>query len=1100
LSPIEPNEFPELDREMQRRDDHGIIVPDVQMQPHGNSLAALQQGVELRPDGADIVVNFAGFQSTSSPPDDTGDVGPVYYVQGDNSANSIVTIYDKSGSQQAQFYMEDLAPGAPCNNGYCDPIIQYDQMADRWLISEFDGSGADDLCVYVSQTSDPTGAWYAYAFNPVNSGMQDYPKYGVWSDGYYIGVNNGGWVIALERAAMLAGDPASMQEFNIGTLPGWGFQLTLPATVDGASPAPPAGEPAIFMRPRDTEVHGGSCPSCDLMEMWELDVDWVTPANSTLTQIASVQMTDWDHTLCGTSGNWDCMPQPGTGQQIDPIREPLHYPLQYRNFGTHETLVGCFAEDVDGTDRAAVHWFEIRRTPPGGGGWALQQEGVISSADNVHRSVCSAAMDGGGNILVGYTRTGPNAPYYPSIYYAGRLATDPLGTMPIFDQMIWDATTSKTNNERWGDYAGIGVDPADDCTIWFTTEYGGSGHTRIAGIHFEPIEAAPETLSVCQPDDAVYDVEVVKACFKSSVDLSTSGLPGGTTESWSANPVTPHGSSVLTIGNTGAAAAGTYSIDIIGTEGATVFQDTVTLKLADAPPGQTTLLTPADGTTDVSPTPTFDWDDVAGAATYEIEIATDPDFGTIVDSAAGLTSSHYTPGAALAADTVHYWRVRSFNACGTSSDSTIWAFRTEATTCTTYGPGETGTIRDANVFNPRTTTFDLTVPDSCSIVDLNMIDLRGTHAYIGDLEFNLRSPIDTNVQLWNQMCGSADDFDKDLNDEAANPVACPLNDNTSQQPAQALSAYDGENSNGTWTLRVTDHVRGYSGTLQDWNLEICCGGASAQADYSDLSGSYGVAWHTGDGTLRLGTAWDADTSFANGDDDASDDGVTLEPTTGWQEGALVTIYVEVTGADGNDYLAGWFDWNDDGDFADAQEKAVTLNDPVEGSNTIHFTIPSGVGYDTPGRVVNARFRLYEVEPTVQGTETPLDGASDGEVEDSTFDPPEPTAVRLVAFEAFPAAGGGLVTWETESEMNNLGFNLYRSTASEVLGERLNETLIPSKVPGGGGGANYTFLDETALPGATHYYTLEDVDFNGVRTLHGPATLILWQAFLPLVLK
>lgn len=430
------------------------------------------------------------------------------------------------------------------------------------------------------------GAWYAYDFDPAGT-MQDYPKYGVWPDGYYVGVNNGGYVHVLQRERMVQGLSASYQSFDIGTLPGWTFQLTLPGTHEGSN-APPAGEPAIFMRPRDTEIHGGTCPGCDLMEMWELHVDWNTPASSVLTQLPSVQMTDWDHTLCGTSGNWDCMPQPGTTQQIDPIREPLHFPLQYRNFATHETLVGCFAEDVDGTDHAAVHWFEMRRDT---GGWYVYQEGVLGGEAGVHRSVCSAAMDGSGNIAVGYTRTGNNAPYYPSIYYAGRLSTDPLGTMPYYEYVIRDATNSKTNNERWGDYAGIGVDPADDCTFWFTTEYGCCGYSRIAAFKFDQcgvadftLEVTPETLDVCAPSDAVYTANVGQINgFSNDVTLSSSGRPAGTTETFSPNPVTPPDSSTFTIGDTGAAAPGTYSIDVMGTaDESPGHQDAVTLNLYDA--------------------------------------------------------------------------------------------------------------------------------------------------------------------------------------------------------------------------------------------------------------------------------------------------------------------------------------------------------------------------------------------------------------------------------------------------------------------------------------------------------------------------------------
>ncbi len=416
LPPWEPG-LPTLDRELAGRDDHGFVGPGIQGEPWANPLVLVQANARATTvDRFDTpILNFAGVTSPASPPDATGDVGPNHFVQGDNGPDGgRVTIYNKSGVLQHQFHLQDLVPDGitptpDCKNGYGDPIIQYDEQADRWLISEFDYS-LHSLCVYISVSPDPTSTWYGYEFNPAGTN-QDYPKYAVWPDGYYIGVNNGGYVHVLDRIAMLAGQPAVVQSFDIGTLPGFGFQLTVPATLEGD--APPAGEPAIFMRPVDTEIHDGyTCPSepCDLMEIWELDVDWNTPANSTLTKLSDIQIAEYDHTLCGTGNDWACMPQPETTQKIDPIREPLHYPLQYRNFGTHETLVGCFAEDVDGTDHAAVHWFEIRRD---GGNWYSYQEGVLGGEANVHRSVCSAAMDRMGNIAVGYTRTGDNAPYYP---------------------------------------------------------------------------------------------------------------------------------------------------------------------------------------------------------------------------------------------------------------------------------------------------------------------------------------------------------------------------------------------------------------------------------------------------------------------------------------------------------------------------------------------------------------------------------------------------------------------------------------------------------------------------------------------------------------
>ncbi|MBN1660382.1 MAG: proprotein convertase P-domain-containing protein [Anaerolineae bacterium] len=834
-------DLPALRREPVQRDDHGIIVPDIQMPPHGNPLADLQASVqEPTPDDFTIpILNFEGVQDYSSPPDDTGDVGLNHFLQGDNGPNgSRVTVYDKAGTFLDQFDMEDLASTAPCNNGYCDPIIQYDELADRWMIAEFDNS-ANTLCVYVSATPDPTGQWWAYAFDPPG-GMQDYPKYAVWPDGYYMGANNNGTVVVLERSKMLNGQASTMQTFYIGLLPGFSFQLTVPATMEGA--APPAGSPAYYLRPRDTEIHGGTCPGCDLMEMWALHVDWTTPGNSSLTSLPGVQLTDWDQTLCGTGSDWSCMPQPGTSQELDPIREPIHYPLQYRNFGTHETLVGCFAEDVDGTDHAAVHWFELRRTPPGSGDWVDYQEGVVGDGlVDVHRSVCSAAMDSAGNIAVGYTRTGSFAPYYPSIYYSGRRATDPLGTMPYYDNLIWDATTSKTNNERWGDYSGIGVDPTDGCTFWYTTEYGGSGHTRIAAFKFDEcgtadftLNVSPDVLDVCAPNDALYTVSLGSVSnFSHTVTLTSTGHPSGTIVSFVPNPLTPPADSVLTIGNTGSAAPGSYNVTVGGeAQDSPGHQESVVFNLFALPPDVSALLLPADGTTGVSTKPTYDWSDVADAVTYDIEVSTDPDFDTIVDSATGLAASTYTPAGTLAPDTIHYWRVRSVNACG-GTTSIVGAFRTAASTCVTY----VSTDVPKAISDYTWTSSIIAVPDTFEVLDVDVILNSIIHTYDGDLDIYLRHPDATEVELSTDNGSSGDNYTNTrFDDEAATPITSGSAPFTgSFQPEGSLATLDGKVANGTWTLRIYDDAGSDTGTLQGWSLVVCGTTVGVTGDYGDLS-------------------------------------------------------------------------------------------------------------------------------------------------------------------------------------------------------------------------------------------------------------------------
>lgn len=493
--------------EAKRREDYGFIPIEYPVEPKTDSLLQLQklEGAPQPDAFSTLIHNYAGQSSTSSPPDTTGDVGPTYYLQATNQSVSSVRVINKStGANTKTFAIDTLATASPCTSGFCDPIVLYDRTADRWIVSELPSS-TGDVCVYVSTTNDPTGTYYAYTFAVESS--TDYPKYGVWpqngnAGSYLVGLNasstSGKWdLCAFDRAKMLAGQPATFQRFSVTGLANSGFQLVLPVHMQGSTP-PPDGEPAVFARPHDDEAEdGANTPSYDLLDLWTLSVNWTTPASSVLTTLTPLHIADYDMTLCGMGSTWNCMPQPGTTQKIDPIREPLHWPLQYRNFGDHQTLVGCFVEDVDGTDHAALRWFEVRKT--GAGAWSLYQEGVVGGEAGVHRSVGSIAMDGSGNMAIGYTRTGSSTPYYPSIYYKGRLSTDTLGTMPQGEYSIQDGAYSKTGDERWGDYAGMAIDPSDDCTFWFTTEYMTSSSncgTRVAAFKFDQcgcasIPAAP---------------------------------------------------------------------------------------------------------------------------------------------------------------------------------------------------------------------------------------------------------------------------------------------------------------------------------------------------------------------------------------------------------------------------------------------------------------------------------------------------------------------------------------------------------------------------------------------------------------------------------
>jgi hypothetical protein len=409
------------------------------------------------------------------PPDTVGDVGPNHYMQ---MVNSSFAIWTKTGTPlQGPTNINSLwTDGTLCqtqNQG--DPIVLYDRQADRWLMTQFNwdvDQGGNDIppyfqCIAISQTPDPMGAWYTYSFNTGRPTLNDYGKMAVWPDGYYMGANEDGFTAyVFDRVNMLAGAPARpMQLFNVP-----GQNMMLPSDLDGATP-PPAVAPNYFY----TMLPGNR------IQVWALSINWNAPANSSFTQIADLTSTGFIYDVCPADpfndDSLDCISQPNTNTALDAIGEWPMFRLQYRNHGTYESLVGNFTVDTNaaaGVDHAAPHWFELRKV--GAGNWTLYQEGTIAP-DGSERWLGSAASDKDGNIAVGYSVSAANA-VFPSIRYATRLATDPLGTMGA-EVTLHAGTTSQDGVDRWGDYSAMSVDPSDDCTFWYTNEYvGANGNWR----------------------------------------------------------------------------------------------------------------------------------------------------------------------------------------------------------------------------------------------------------------------------------------------------------------------------------------------------------------------------------------------------------------------------------------------------------------------------------------------------------------------------------------------------------------------------------------------------------------------------------------------
>jgi subtilisin-like proprotein convertase family protein len=499
----------------------GELVPQGPPKPELDPLLAIQERMRAATRALIPSLNFAaqGY-SNVNPSDPVGAIGNTHYVQMINGLDGTrVTIYNKTTGAvvSGPFLLETLGAGGDCAQGHGDPIALYDRLAQRWMLSEFAATGSH-LCVYVSETSSATGAYYRYDF-PTPS-FPDYPKYSVWPNAYYVTTNESSPTIyALDRTSMLSGAAATMQRFTVPDLAGFGFQALTPGDFEGPIPPPP-NAPGYFARHRDDEVHNsGSADSTkDFVEIWQVLPNFATPANSVLSGPTNIGVASFDSSLCGLT-SFNCFPQPGSAVTLDPLREVVMWRMQYRNFGSHASLLGNFVVDVNGADRGGIRWFELRKI--GNAAWTLYQEGTYSP-DATNRWMGSMAMDGAGNIAMGYSVSSTSV--FPGLRSTGRHAADALGTMTVAEATIVNGAAPSASN-RWGDYHAMTLDPVDDCTFWFTGQYAPASTwgTRIATMKFDDCGTPPPALSINNRSLAEGDSGTTNATFTVTLSEASAG-------------------------------------------------------------------------------------------------------------------------------------------------------------------------------------------------------------------------------------------------------------------------------------------------------------------------------------------------------------------------------------------------------------------------------------------------------------------------------------------------------------------------------------------------------------------------------------------------
>jgi PKD repeat protein len=405
-----------------------------------------------------------------APPDTDGQVGfdsagNGYYLQ---MINLLTTVFDLNGNVISGPFASNVfwaGIGGNCEpNNQGDPIVLYDDQAQRWLVSQF--AFPDDLstfsqCVAISRTGDPTGGYNRYEFNFDSFGFNDYPKHGITTDSITMMANlfterrgggpfGGGFTFAgsflgvMDKAAMYAGNPASLIGFNIGSNE-FGF---VAGDLDG-----PGTAPNLFATAMST---------AGVFDIWRIDVDWASQ-NASVNQIAAIPISPFDNDFCGAARE-ACIPQPNNGPALEAIGDRLMHRLQIRDFGSYRTMVTAHSVDVGG-GRAGIRWYEMRDA---GAGWSLHQEGTYAPNDGENRWMPSIAMNAAGDIGVGYMLSSTST--FVSTAITGQTASaSGTGMFDAGEQFCANGSGVQLDVNRAGDYSSTSVDE-NTGTFWHTNE------------------------------------------------------------------------------------------------------------------------------------------------------------------------------------------------------------------------------------------------------------------------------------------------------------------------------------------------------------------------------------------------------------------------------------------------------------------------------------------------------------------------------------------------------------------------------------------------------------------------------------------------------
>ena len=473
--PADPNEFKKVGPPKRMRG--AKVVPGKGL-PKGNDPLVNFDKESTKKQTKDPILTFQSTSSTATPGDPTGEIGRDYYLA---SWNSSFRFFNLDGSPATPNTSLSNLFGA---NESGDPIVMYDSEADRYIITSM---GSSSVNFAISVSNDPVNdGWHVYNASsnqfPTSGQFPDYPKYSIWSDGYYLTTNTGGDnLFVIERDKVLTGDStASIQAFDTPSQATAGFSSAqVFDIVDDDHPAP-GNATLVYM-----QDDGWGGVSTDHLKLWTINIDWSNPSNSSISSPVQLNTTAFNSTFDG--GSFSNLEQP-SGPDIDAMQWTIMNQAQFRKFPTHNSAVLNFVVDVDGSsaELAGVRWFELRQDGDGQP-WYIHQEGTYTAPDGRHAFGASMSIDLQGNIGMGYSSVSTSESV--SLRYTGRYAADPLGEMTLEEGLIAQSTGNSTNL-RYADYAHMSVEPTNDKQFWFVSEYFSPGRGHRVGVFQIAADAA----------------------------------------------------------------------------------------------------------------------------------------------------------------------------------------------------------------------------------------------------------------------------------------------------------------------------------------------------------------------------------------------------------------------------------------------------------------------------------------------------------------------------------------------------------------------------------------------------------------------------------